>query len=480
MAREGSNRGGRSGQQRARGVSAVEPLEHRRLLAGDVILHWNEVLMQSLTTPPPTRVPLARNMALVHVAIFDAVNAIDRSYEPYAAQVHASRGASMEAAAAQAAHDTLTALYPARQAVFDTALAEDLAGIPRGRARQGVDIGKEVARQILALRADDGASAVVTYTPPSNDPGQWHPTPPDFTPAAAAHVPAMEPFALDNSAQFRPGPPPALTSPEYAAAFNEAKSLGSATSTTRTPQQTETAMLWRLPLTHHQVWNRVAQDVAVAQDTSLVENARGFALLNMAFNDGLQTSFASKFFYGLWRPIEAIRRAAEDGNPATEADPGWTTLHPNTPAYPTYAGNAATIGATCATVLADVFGSDAVPFTIDWSRYGFTGVSRSYNSFSSAADEEARSRIYGGIHFSFDSVAGQGIGRSVGNYVVDHFLEPGDGNNGKSKGHDGDGNVRASRRDGASPLQSSHIAAGWLAGGGDLFSGRSISDEVLA
>ena len=412
--------------------SAIEALENRCLLSGssggDVVLHWNEILMQSLTSNQHSpRVPLARNMALVHVAIFDAVNAIDRSYEPYAADVKASHGASPEAAAAQAAHDTLSALYPSRQAVFDAALAEDLASIPKGRARQGVAIGKEVAKQILELRSDDGSTAVVAYDSSNNAPGQWHPTFPDHSPAAATQVPAMTPFATSSSAQFRPAPPPPLTSPEYAAAFNEAKALGSATSATRTEDQSQVAMLWRLPLTHHQVWNRVAQDVAEAQDTSLVENARGFALLNMAFHDALQTSFASKFHYGLWRPIEAIRRAGEDENPATEADPAWMSLHPGTPAYPTYAGNAATIGAASATALAEFFGGDAVPFTIDWSPYGFAGVTRSYDGFWDAADEEARSRIYGGIHFAFDSAAGQEIGANVGNYIVETFLEPRNG-----------------------------------------------------
>src|SRR5262249_17955056 len=138
------------------------PLDDRCLPSANVVLHWNEILLQSLASQPP-RVPLARNLALVHVAMFDAVNAIDRSYEPYAAHVHASHGASLEAAAAQAAHDTLAALYPSRQAVYDTALAEDLAGIPPGRARQGVAIGQEVAQQILTLRGNDGSSAIMTY-----------------------------------------------------------------------------------------------------------------------------------------------------------------------------------------------------------------------------------------------------------------------------------------------------------------------------
>jgi hypothetical protein len=401
--------------------------------SGDLAIKWNEILLQSFASQPP-RVPLLRNASIVHAAMFDAVNAIDRSYEQYHAQVHASRGASKEAAAAQAAHDTLTALYPSRAAQYDAALAEDLAGIPPGRARQGIAIGQEVARQMLELRANDGSADIETYTPPSNAPGQWQPTPPDFSPAANVHYSSITPFAIESNTQFRPGPPPALTSPEYATAFNETKAIGSANSTTRTPDQTQVGLLWRLPLTNQQFWNRVTQDIVERQDTPLLEATRAFALLNMAAQDGLDTSFGAKYFYGLWRPITAIRRADEDGNPATAADPTWTTLHPTTPAYPTYSGNAATIGAASATVLADVFGRDAIPFQVHWDAYGFPGVTRSYPGFWAAAEEEANSRIYGGIHFRFDSVAGQGIGRNVGGYVTDHVMTPAHPSNGKATG----------------------------------------------
>jgi hypothetical protein len=413
----------RAADRRAGFRPRLESLDDRCLPSSNVVLHWNEILLQSLSNQPP-RVPLSRNMALVHVAMFDAVNAIDRSYEPYHARVIGSRAASPEAAAAQAAHDTLVALYPTRQAIYDAALAEDLAGIPADRAGRGIAVGQEVARQILDLRSTDGASAIMSYTPPSNDPGQWHPTPPDFAPAGAVHVSQVTPFATESSSQFRPGPPPGLDTPEYAAAFNEAKALGSVNSTARTADQTQVAMLWRQALTNHVVWNRIAQDVADDRDATLVEDARLFALMNMTLHDGLQTSFGAKYHYALWRPVEAIRRAAEDGNPATEADPAWTTLHPTTPPYPTYSGNAATIGATCATVLAGVLGSDAIPFEVRWDAYGFPGVVRSYDGFWEAADELARSRIYGGIHFTFDSVAGQYIGRNVGGYVLDNFLRP--------------------------------------------------------
>src|SRR5688572_5472473 len=165
--------------RRPQAVMTIEALEGRRLLSADLVNDWNEHLLQAMAANQPPRVPLSRNMALVHVAMFDAVNAIDPSYDPYFADVHASHGASPEAAAAEAARDALAALYPSRPAIFDAELAEDLADIPPGRARQGTEIGAEVARQILALRTNDGAAAIVTYTPPNNDPGTWQPTPPD-------------------------------------------------------------------------------------------------------------------------------------------------------------------------------------------------------------------------------------------------------------------------------------------------------------
>jgi len=403
-----------------------EALEGRVLMAspGDVAIKWNELLLQAFAIQPP-RVPIFRNEALVQVAVFDAVNAIDRSYDPYAASVHASRGASQEAAAAQAAHDTLSALYPSRAADYDAALAQDLADIPAGRARQGVAVGQEVARQILALRANDHAADVVTYTPPNNNPGQYQPTPPDFTPPANAHVPLITPFGIQSSSQFMAGPPPALSSAEYAADYNETKAIGSINSTIRTADQTQVGLLWRLPITHFQVWNRIAQNLAAARHTSLVDTARAFALMDIAENDGLETSFATKYHYVLWRPVTAIRRGDEDGNPATAGDPTWTPLHPTTPAYPTYSGNAATNGFASSRVLDSVFGN-AVPFDVHWDAYGFPGVTQSYSSFTQAAQEEADSRIYGGIHFRFDSVAGQQIGTNVGGYVLDHVLTPRD------------------------------------------------------
>jgi hypothetical protein len=246
-------------------------------------------------------------------------------------------------------------------------------------------------------------------------------------------VSLIPPFALLSNSQFRPPPPPALTSATYAADYNYTKAFGARISAVRNQEQTNIALDWRLPVTNIQTWNLIARELAEARGNTLVENARLLALLNVAINDGLDTSNTSKFYYGLWRPVTAIRHGGNggaldtagdplaDGNPDTVGDPAWLPLHPTTPAYPTYAGNAATVGAASATVLADFFGSNDIPFQVHWA---VSGETRSYPGFWAAAQEEADSRIFGGIHFRFDSVAGQGIGRSVGGYVFTHILLP--------------------------------------------------------
>ena len=390
------------------------------MMSGDPVLHWNEVAVEAaFAAGPPSPVPFFRNLAIVYVSMYDAVNAIDRSHRPYVANVHASRGASMEAAAAQAAHDALVALYPQQQATFDAALAEDLVGIPPGQAKQGIEVGQEVTRQILEWRSTDGSDQPQTFTLP-NDPGNWQPT---GAPAAFVHAGSITPFAVNSTSQFRPAPPPSLTSAEYAASFNEAKEFGSATSASRTTAQTNAAMAWRTPPAIEKSWFvDIAAEVAEARGNSVVDNARLFAMLGLANNDTLQTTFASKYHYGLWRPVTAIQRAAEDGNADTEPDPGWTPLHPATPPYPTYAGNAAGIGATFATVLSNFFGSDDIAFDIQWP--DAVGGPRSYASFSEAAEEIADSRIWGGIHFRFDSVAGQYVGENVADYVFQNYFQP--------------------------------------------------------
>jgi hypothetical protein len=403
----------------------VEPLEDRCVPSADVVLEWNQLAVHAIGQARVSPVVGSRAMAITQAAVYDAVNAIDPEFEPYHATVHASRGASPEAAAAQAAHDTLSALFPAQAATFDGALAADLAGIPPGLARQGTDVGREVARQILDWRSTDGSGATVPYTPGTN-PGDWRPTPPGFLPALAPQWPSVTPFAMTSGSQFRPGAPPALTSAEYAAAFNEVKDLGRADSTTRTPEQTQIAKFWNDGLGTafaFGYWNKIAQQVAEDERLGLVEDARLFALLNIATADALISCWDAKYTYNLWRPVTAIRAADTDGNPATEPDAGWTPLLV-TPNFPSYTSAHSTVSAAAAGVLTGLFGAD---HTFSVGSESLPGVTRTFDSFEAAAAEAGRSRIYGGIHYQFDNANGQAAGTELGGYVVGHFLLPRDG-----------------------------------------------------
>ena len=389
----------------------------------DVILQWNRVLMETVRTPgqqPATIMPV-RSYAIMHAAMFDAVNSIDGSHTPYLIEVPGSQNASIEAAAAQAAHDVLVSLYPARVAIFDAELAISLQGIDENRAQQGIRVGQIVADRVLSVRANDGWNVTPpAYSLPAT-PGNWQPAP---GAAAFTHYPSVMPFGITSGLQFKPNAPPALTSAAYAADLNEVKELGSVNSVIRTADQTKVAQLWagvNTPTNFLFVWNNVARTVSSSHGISTVEKARLFALTNMALHDALQTTFASKFVFGLWRPVTAIRRADEDGNASTTADPSWTSLIVNPP-YPSYAGNNAAIGTSQSTILTLFFGRDDIGFQHTWEGAG--GATRSYAGFSAMADEEARARVYGGIHFTFDNVAGQSVGRNVANYIFANVMRP--------------------------------------------------------
>jgi membrane-associated phospholipid phosphatase len=404
-------------------VLRVEVLEDRCLPSANLVLEWNQLALQAVGQARVAPVVASRALAITQAAVYDAVDAIDRSFELYHAQVQASRGASPEAAAAQAAHDALAALFPAQAGTFDAALAADLVGIPPGQARQGTDVGREVARQILDWRSTDGSSATVTYTP-GTDPGDWQPTPPAYLPALAPQWPNVTPFAMSSGSQFRPAPPPALDSAAYAAAFNEVKDLGSASSTTRTDEQTQIARFWNDAIgTAYAMgyWNRIAAQAASDQGLSLVQDARVLALLNIATADALISCWDAKYTYSLWRPVTAIRAADTDGNPDTAPDPSWTPLLV-TPNFPSYTSAHSTVSGAAAGVLTSLFG-DHYDFTVSAVSVPYT---RSFDSFEAAATEAGLSRIYGGIHYRFDSINGLAVGGEVGDYVVTNFLLPRD------------------------------------------------------
>lgn len=398
----------------------------------NVILRWNRVLTETIRTPgahPSATIFPVRSYAMMHTAMFDAVNSVDGTYTPYLTNVPFAGRASQEAAAAQAAYDVLVGLYPTRQAIYAAELANSLEGISPIRASQGIRIGHTVAARMLAFRSNDGWNA----TPPPyvlpTTPGNWQPVPPASVAARFTHYPGVLPFAILSNTQFMPAPPPALTGARYAADLNELKTIGAVNSTTRTEEQTLIARIWYdnliTPVTIFLTWNNVARDLAVLRNNTTVENARLFALFHIAVHDTLLTTFSSKFQYGLWRPVTAIRRADEDGNPNTEADPNWTPLMV-APPYPSFAGNQAAVAMAHATVFSLFFGRDDIAFQHTWenSSPGMPGWTRSYTSFSAMAQEVAEQRIWGGIHFRFDQEAGQSVGRNVANYVFLNYMKP--------------------------------------------------------
>src|SRR5262245_23391040 len=416
---------------------SVEPLEDRCLLSADVVLEWNQLLLNAVKANGVAPFAFSRDAAIVHAAVYDAVNAIDRSYTPLFADVKAPRGASLEAAAAQAAHDTLAALFPAQQGTFDAALAADLAAIPPGRARLGVAVGQEAARQILAWRNNDGSVPDPNAPPydPGTGPGVWQPTPrpnPNPPPAELPGLPAaapqwatVTPFGIPSDSAFRPPPQPDLNSVEYTDAYNEVKSLGARDSTTRTAEQTEIARFWAGgpgTFTSGGYWNLIAQDVATRRGNSLVENARLFALLNVAQADAYFAVWDAKYEYNFWRPVTAIRAADTDGNPDTTPEPGWTPLLV-TPNHPSYISGHSGHSAAAAAVLAAFFRTDDIGFSLTTDSLP-GDVTHGFDSFSDAVREVSDARVFAGIHWRFDVAAGEALGYNVGNYVVSHCLLP--------------------------------------------------------
>ena len=389
-----------------------------------VVREWNE--LAEATIPASAGPTLPRPYAMMHIAMFDAVNSIEGGYTAYRVRLPAPRLASSEAAAAQAAHDVMSSLYPANAAKFDAALGARLATIHPLRAQLGAQVGKEVARKILEWRATDGWATPQTFTPPAL-PGIWQPTPPNFPAAAFVQAGDAKPFALPTPYYYLPRRPPALNSQEYADALNEIKAIGGATSTVRTEEQTLSARLWASVGYKENwggVWNGVARTLSMSRKLSLIESTRMFALLNVSMMDGLQTAQASKFVYQTWRPVHAIQRAGEDLNPATDADPSWMPLL-TTPPYPTYAGNMACIGASSARALALYFGTNDILVSYQWSSTdGVNFVARGFNGFWQLAEHQAASREYGGIHFHFDTTASQEVCPKVAGYVYANFMRP--------------------------------------------------------
>ena len=383
---------------------------------GDVVTDWNNAALDAIRadrTAPPIA---SRSLAIVHVAIYDAVNGIARTHEPYLVPSAVSSSASRVAAASAAAHQTLVSLFPNHTSTFDALHAAILAGIPNGPQKtNGITWGEFVGTQILAARANDGSNAIV-QPPGGSGPGVWIPTPPAFLPYLLPQWGFVVPFGMSSSSQFRPPGPPALDSQRYATDYEEVKQLGALVGSTRTEDQTEIALFWadgagtETPPGH---WNSIAQIIAAARGTTLEQDARLFALLNIAMADAAICSWDAKYTYHFWRPVTAIAFAEPQLN--------WMSFIV-TPPFPDYTSGHSTFSAAAATVLPLFFGTEDLPFTTG-SDF-LPGVFRSFSTCQDAAEEAALSRIYGGIHFRSASEDGLQAGSGIGEWTFTHYLLP--------------------------------------------------------
>ena len=387
--------------------------------SGAVMVAWNQELLQIVQIPgaQPATVHATRSFAILHAAIYDSVVSITKDARPYLFSVPAPRGARVDAAAAEAGHDTLGALYPNLSPKLKTAndqlLASELAAIPDGAAKQsGIMVGHDVATRLLADRSNDGSASTPPPFVAGDQPGDFRPVAPGFAAPVFTGWANVTPFVLESASQFRPEPEAPLTSAAYATALNEVKSLGQNTSTTRTADETIAAKFWAGPIWN--TWNEIADNAALAHHTNLETTARLFAVLNLTFADAVIAFYDAKYHYLVWRPITAIRAGDSIGNPAIAGDGTWTPLA-TTPADPSYPGAHSTISAAGATILTSFFRKDdQVQVTSD----AVKGTVRTFDGYQAVATEAGLSRIFAGVHTRLDHEAGLELGRDVAQLVL--------------------------------------------------------------
>ena len=383
----------------------------------DAVTQWHAYATNALSATAVPGAPVAvLHLAMVHGAAYDAVNAIDRRYEPY---LYSSRAArrwySKEAAAATAAHHVLAAILPAQQPALAQLYAASLARVPPGRARDGgVAVGAAAAATMLVARANDGRFGPPGF-PVGTAPGQWRPTPPALVNDPNAWLARVRPFLIPSTAYFRSGGPLPLSSRRYAKEFDEVKALGSATSSARTADQTAAARYWGGGFGP---WVLLAGQLSVEHGLGIAENARLYAMLYLTGADAGIACWADKGRWLFWRPVTAIREAATDGNHATVADDGWLPFI-NTPPYPEHPSGLNCFGGAFSTTLAHAFGTDRIAFSVTSANSGQT---RSYGSFSHMLREAIDARVWSGIHFRTADEDGARLGASVARYSVRHFF----------------------------------------------------------
>jgi hypothetical protein len=396
--------------------------------AADPVAAWNQISENAVKLaghPPPVA---ALDFAIVHLAIYDAVESIDGRFEAYYTRVPGATG-SLSAAAAKAGHDTLLGLFPGQMAELDLAYANFLATNGVDPLDPGTAVGAQVAANILALRANDGRFPI---KPPSflGSPaiGQWRPTPsllpgppPSLAPGLTPWVATVTPFAMHNDSQFRVAPPPDLTGDRWADDYNETKTLGALNSTRRTAKQTEIGYFWADsgPV----LWQNALRYISNHYLKDTGESARMYALAEAAMADAQIACWDSKYYYNFWRPITAIRLGDLDGNPATAVDPDWQPLI-NTPNFPEYPSGHADISGAVSHMLRRFFGRDEVTFQMTTTNALATQKTRSFTHFSQAEREVIDARVYVGIHYRHSDVVAGAQGRRVANWVFRHMLRP--------------------------------------------------------
>jgi hypothetical protein len=400
--------------------------------SADAVADWNAIAIQTISAATPARpAPVGfLDMAIVQVAVYDAVQAIDRRFKPYHVEIPGASG-SPEAAVARAAHDILVNLFPAQTMSLDLTYAQYLLAHGLAPNDPGVAVGAAAAAGIIALRANDGRFP--PNPPPftgATNPGAWRPTesfignppaPPSFAPMLTPWVANVTPFTLKSGDQFRAKAPPALTSHKYTRDYDEVKAMGARFNSGRTLEQTDFAIFWAANYTA--LWNRAVRDLAATHVSNIGDSARLFALVNLSMADAIITSWDSKVAFNTWRPITAIRLGDDDTNPRTVGDPEWQPLI-NTPNYPDYTSGANNVTGAATRALALFFGTDEMTFTVTTTNPLAIQQTRAYSRFSDAAEDVVTARVYEGIHFRFADAEARKQGRHVAQWAFGHFLKP--------------------------------------------------------
>jgi hypothetical protein len=382
----------------------------------DVITDWNQAAIEVMKAANVAGNPWTRSLAMMHVAMSDAVNSVEGRYTRFSATVAAAPNASAEAAASAAAREMLLRLYPNQKAKIDESFAASVKAIPETAAKnEGIALGEQIARALYAERSNDATNVPDTYRPITR-PGVWIPTTPPVFPEYAQ----AKPWGLKSADQFRPAPPPQLSSALYARDYNETKAFGSAKSAVRSEAQTEAVRFWTQG-NLFSAWFQAARQLSAAKGLAPAESARLFALLAMGFANCYIVDWDAKFHYNSWRPVTAIRNGDADGNDATERDAGWTALNatPMHPEYPSQAG--INVGAMVG-VLESVFGTGPARFTM--TDIADARLQREFSSVAQMGEEQRAIRVWGGIHFRNSLDVGEAMGRKIAEHLVANHLKP--------------------------------------------------------